>query len=130
MSDSRNRIDVWLKLVCLFKHRADATEACKGGKVKINGNRVKPAASLKEGDVVEFYDGGDHYRRVVVKELPASNVSKEVARTMYVDETPAREKTDAITAIFRERGAGRPTKRDRREIERVRGQGAGDSGQE
>jgi ribosome-associated heat shock protein Hsp15 len=114
------RIDTWLKLVCLFKHRADATEACKGGKVKINGNRCKPAASVKEGDVVEFYDGGDHYRKVVIQQIPLTNVSKEVARTMYVDETPARENVDAITAIFRERGTGRPTKKDRREIERLK----------
>ena len=115
------RIDTWLKVVCLFKHRADATEACKGGKVKINGGRVKPAAAVKEGDVVEFYDGGDRYRRVIVKQIPAAkNVSKEVARTMYVDETPATEKVDVVTAIFRERGAGRPTKKDRREIEKIR----------
>lgn len=114
------RIDTWLKLVCLFKHRADATEACRGGKVKINGNRAKPAAAVKEGDLVEFYDGGDHYRRVVVTQIPLTNVSKEVARTMYLDETPAREKADAVTAIFRERGAGRPTKKDRREIERLK----------
>ena len=120
----RPRIDNWLKLVCLFKHRADATEACKGGKVKINGNRVKPAAAVKEGDVVEFYDGGDHYRRVVVTQIPLTNVSKEAARTMYADETPAREKADVLTTIFRERGAGRPTKKDRREIDFVRGQRA------
>ena len=125
----RPRIDTWLKLVCLFKHRADATEACKGGKVKINGNRVKPAAAVKEGDLVEFYDGGDHYRRVVVQAIPATNVSKEVARTMYLDETPAREKTDLVTTIFRERGAGRPTKKDRREIDLIRGQSAERRGQ-
>ena len=86
--------------------------------MKVNGLRVKPAAVVKVGDVVEFYDAGDHYRRVLVQALPESNVSKETARTMYVDETPAREKAD-ISAI-RERGAGRPTKKERREIERLR----------
>lgn len=116
----RHRIDTWLKLVCLFKHRADATEACKGGKVKVNDLRVKPSSAVKEGDVVEFYDGGDHYRRVVVSALPETNVSKEVARTMYVDETPAREKVDVVATILRERGTGRPTKKDRREIEKIR----------
>ena len=114
----RHRIDIWLKLVCLFKHRGDATEACKGGKVKINGLRAKPSAAVKEGDLVEFYDGADHYRRVVVQSLPEVNVSKEVARTMYVDETPARPKVEIV--VERERGAGRPTKKDRREIERLR----------
>ena len=114
----RHRIDIWLKLVCLFKHRTDATEACKGGKVKINGLRVKPAAPVKEGDVVEFYDGGDRYRRVVVQFLPEVNVSKEQARTMYDDETPVQVRE--VPVVERERGAGRPTKRDRREIERLK----------
>ena len=113
----RHRIDVWLKLVCLFRHRADATEACKGGKVKINGLSVKPAATVKEGDLVEL-TVGDHYRRVVVQALPESNVSKETARTMYIDETPVQPKAERI--VVRERGAGRPTKRDRREIERLK----------
>ena len=114
----RYRIDVWLKLVCLFKHRADATEACKGGKVKINGLRAKPSATVKPADLVEFYDGGDHYRRVVVQELPQSNVSKEDARTMYIDETPALPKVELV--VERERGTGRPTKKDRRDIEKLR----------
>lgn len=113
----RARIDTWLKLVCLFKHRADATEACKGGHVKINGLRVKPAAPVKPGDVVEFY-AGSHFRRVVVQAVPVTNVSKEVARTMYVDETPVQPKVETVNV--RERGAGRPTKRDRREIEKLR----------
>jgi len=116
-SNNRSRIDTWLKLVCLFKHRADATEACKGGHVKINGQRVKPAAPVKPGDLVEFYLGS-HFRRVVVQSVPTGNISKEVARTMYLDETPVQPKVE--TANVRERGAGRPTKRDRREIEKVR----------
>ena len=116
-SNNRSRIDTWLKLVCLFKHRADATEACKGGHVKINGQRVKPAAPVKPGDLVEFYLG-THFRRVVVQSVPTGNISKEVARTMYLDETPVQPKVE--TANVRERGAGRPTKRDRREIEKVR----------
>lgn len=116
-SNNRSRIDTWLKLVCLFKHRADATEACKGGHVKINGQRVKPAAPVKPGDLVEFYLGS-HFRRVVVQSVPTGNISKEVARTMYLDETPVQPKVE--TANVRERGAGRPTKRDRREIEKIR----------
>ena len=116
----RHRIDHWLKLVCLFKHRADATEACRGGHVKLNGQRVKPAATVKEGDVIEFYVGS-HFRKVVVSGLPATNVSKEIARTMYVDETPKQERVDVLTQILRDRGTGRPTKRDRRELEKLRG---------
>lgn len=119
MSDSqRHRVDVWLKHVCLFKHRADATEACRGGLVKVNGQRVKPAAPVREDDVVELYVG-ETFRRVVVKVLPETQQSKEAARTAYVDETPVKETIDAAVGVFRERGSGRPTKRERREIERV-----------
>jgi ribosome-associated heat shock protein Hsp15 len=115
----RHRIDLWLKLVCLFKHRADATEACKGGHVKINGDRVKPAATVRAGDVIEFYVG-THYRKVVVQAVPEGNVSKEAARTMYLDETPVREKVDVLTGAYRDRGAGRPTKKERRDIDKIR----------
>ncbi len=73
-----HRIDHWLKLVCLFKQRADATEACRGGHVKVNGQRSKPGARLREGDVVEFLQG-DRYRRVVVAGLPETSISKEMA---------------------------------------------------
>jgi ribosome-associated heat shock protein Hsp15 len=117
--DDRHRIDVWLKLVCLFKHRGDATEACRGGLVKVNGARVKPAAPVKEGDVVEFQQG-DRPRRVIVSALPEKPVSKETARTMYVDESPAYERPPHLDMIFRDRGAGRPTKKERREIEKLR----------
>jgi ribosome-associated heat shock protein Hsp15 len=113
----RHRIDHWLKRVCLFKHRADATEACRGGKVKINGLRVKPAAPVKQGDVVEFLIG-THFRRVVVAALPDVQAAKDAARAMYVDETPKQE-VEKVT-IVRDRGAGRPTKKERRDIEKLR----------
>jgi len=114
----RHRIDHWLKLVCLFRHRTDATEACRGGHVKINGQRAKASAIVREDDVIEFLLA-DRYRRVVVTGLPEGNISKEVARTMYVDETPA-QKVDVVAKVFRDRGTGRPTKRERRETDRLR----------
>jgi ribosome-associated heat shock protein Hsp15 len=112
------RLDLWLKLVCLYKHRSEATEACKGGLVKLNGNRVKPAASVKIGDLVEISE--PRYRKVVVTGIPGGNVSKAQAReTMYRDETPEVPKEEVITGIGeRDRGTGRPTKRERREIEK------------
>ena len=115
----RHRIDHWLKLVCLFKHRGDATEACRGGHVKLNGLRVKPAASVKPGDVIEFMQG-ERIRRVIVSVLPEVQVSKEDSKTMYVDESPVYERQPVEMTVFRERGSGRPTKRDRREIEKWR----------
>lgn len=116
-SSDRHRIDAWLKMVCLFKHRTDATEACKGGHVKINGQRVKPAAAVKEDDVVEFYLG-DRFRKVIVVVLPDKQLSKDDGRTAYIDESPVPEKADVIAVTFRDRGAGRPTKKERREIEK------------
>ena len=116
----RHRLDLWLKLVCLFKHRTEATEACKGGHVKLNGQRVKPSATVKSGDIVEITQG-ERYRKVVVQSIPTGNVSKEVARTMYLDETPVQERpTRVAAAAYREAGAGRPTKKERREIEKWR----------
>jgi len=110
----RHRIDHWLKLVCLFKHRGDATEACSGGHVKLNGARVKPSAAVKEGDLIELVMG-ERYRKLVVSGLPETSISKEVARTMYVDETPVVTLPPG-QSMPRDRGAGRPTKRERREI--------------
>jgi ribosome-associated heat shock protein Hsp15 len=118
--DERHRLDLWLKLVCLFKHRTDATEACRGGHVKLNGQRVKPAATVKEGDVVEFYLA-ERFRKVIVTGLPTANISKETARTMYIDESPAPPKADTLVPMARDRGAGRPTKKERRDIEKWRG---------
>jgi ribosome-associated heat shock protein Hsp15 len=116
--DERHRL-VWLKLVCLFKHRTEATEGCRGGQVKLNGQRVKPAAAVKEGDVVEFLQG-ERPRRVVVAGLPTASIAKDVARTMYIDESPAYEKPESATKIVRDRGMGRPTKKERRDIEKLR----------
>ena len=112
----RHRIDAWLKLVCLFKHRTQATEACRGGHVKINGQRVKPATPVRQDDVVEFRLD-DVYRRVVVQGLPEKPIAKSLARTMYIDQTPKQE-MDIMRTGVRERGSGRPTKRDRRDMER------------
>jgi ribosome-associated heat shock protein Hsp15 len=116
--DERHRIDLWLKHVCLFKHRSQATEACRGGLVKINGQRVKPAAVVKEGDLIEFFSGDD-LRRVVVRIVPPAQQAKEAARTMYLDQSPP-PSPRAPTRVFRDRGAGRPTKKERRDIEKLR----------
>ena len=115
----RHRIDHWLKLVCLYKQRGDAAEACRAGHVKINGQRAKPSATLKEGDVVEFYLA-DRFRRVIAQGFPTGSVAKEVARTMYIDESPEPQRVTIDMPEFRERGAGRPTKKDRRLIHKFK----------
>jgi ribosome-associated heat shock protein Hsp15 len=116
--EGRHRIDAWLKHVCLVKQRGDAADACRGGHVKINGQRVKPAAPVREEDIVEFMQD-THYRRVVVSGVPEKQLSKEDARTMYVDETPKQE-VDLTRFGLRHRGSGRPTKRERRELDKIK----------
>ena len=119
MSD-RHRIDTWLKHVCLFKHRTGATETCKGGHVKINGQRAKASSIVKEGDVIEYY-ADDRDRKVIVVSVPEAQQAKDVARAMYVDESPPPvERLGRGVTMVRDRGAGRPTKRERREIERFK----------
>jgi len=115
--DDRHRIDLWLKHVCLFKHRSAASEALRGGIVKVNGERVKPASPVREGDLIEWY-AGETLRRLVVKSIPAGQQSKEAARTMYEDQSPPPVPRE-ITVI-RDRGAGRPTKKQRREMDKLR----------
>src|SRR2546428_10779831 len=105
----RHRVDAWLKLVCLFKHRTQATDACRGGHVKINGQRVKPAAPVRQGDIVEFLLD-DVFRRVVVQGLPEKPIAKPLARAMYIDETPKQKMDIMRTGVRRERGGGGPTK--------------------
>jgi ribosome-associated heat shock protein Hsp15 len=111
----RHRLDLWLKLSCIFKHRADATEACASGHVKLNGVRAKPSSSVREGDIIEITDG--RIRKLVILGLPEHSVSREVARTLYRDESPP-PPPHQPRVMERERGAGRPTKRERRELEK------------
>lgn len=118
-TSERHRLDIWLKQVCLYKQRNEATTDCNGGRVKINGNRAKAASPVRENDVIEI-KRGERLRKYVVLEIPSGNVSKEQAREMYRDESPPPPKDDvfggSMSAPRREGGAGRPTKKDRREI--------------
>ena len=94
----RHRIDAWLKLVCLYKHRNQATEACRGGHVKINGVRVKPAAVVRQGDVIEFL-AADVSRRVVVQGLPETQTSKCDCAVCEVCSFPASVRSALIRSL-------------------------------
>ena len=119
-SEGRNRVDLWLKHVCLFRHRAEATDACRGGIVKVNERRVKPSAEVRLNDVIEVTE--PHSRKYVVLAIPDKQASKEAAREMYRDESPPPPPRSFIAEVAgRDRGAGRPTKRERREIEKWSG---------
>lgn len=114
MSD-RHRLDLWLKLVCVYKHRAEATDACASGHVRLNGARAKASSTVREGDLIEITNG--RIRKLVVLGLPERTISKEVARTMYRDESPPPPPAPPRAMMERDRGTGRPTKKERRDLE-------------
>ncbi|CAL9414915.1 RNA-binding S4 domain-containing protein [Streptomyces sp. enrichment culture] len=115
------RVDSWIWAVRLIKTRSLGATACRGGHVRVNGDRVKPAHSLRVGDEVRLRHEGRE-RVVVVKRLIRKRVGAPVAVQCYVDNSPPPPPREAVApAGIRDRGAGRPTKRDRREMERLRG---------
>ncbi|MGW4923202.1 RNA-binding S4 domain-containing protein [Streptomyces parvulus] len=115
------RVDSWIWAVRLIKTRSQGATACKGGHVRVNGDRVKPAHSLRVGDEVRLRHEGRE-RVVVVKRLIRKRVGAPIAVQCYVDNSPPPPPREAVApAGVRDRGAGRPTKRDRRDMERLRG---------
>ncbi|MFF7471456.1 S4 domain-containing protein [Streptomyces sp. NPDC008092] len=117
------RIDSWVWAVRLIKTRSMGATACRGGHVQVNGERVKPAHSVRVGDEVRLRHEGRE-RVVIVKRLIRKRVGAPVAAVCYIDNSPPPPPREAFAPIgMRDRGAGRPTKRDRRELERLRGLG-------
>ncbi|MET8783013.1 RNA-binding S4 domain-containing protein [Streptomyces sp. NPDC004589] len=122
------RIDSWIWSVRLVKTRSIGADACKGGHVRVNGERVKPAYAVRVGDEVRLRHEGRE-RIVVVKQLIRKRVGAPVAVQCYIDNSPPPPPREAVApAGIRDRGTGRPTKRDRREMERLRGLGAAPGG--
>ncbi|MFI6928985.1 RNA-binding S4 domain-containing protein [Streptomyces sp. NPDC050287] len=115
------RLDSWIWAVRLVKTRSMGATACRGGHVRVNGERVKPAYSVRVGDEVRLRQ--ENWERiVVVKRLIRKRVGAPVAVQCYVDNSPPPPPREAVApAGIRDRGTGRPTKRDRRELERLRG---------
>lgn len=120
-SDAPVRIDAWLWAVRQFKTRSAATAACRAGHVRVNGERAKAAQSVRRGDEVRVrIDGFD--RMLVVRETLVKRVSATVAATALEDRTPPPPPRETAAIVpMRDRGAGRPTKRERRDLERLRG---------
>ena len=121
MDDSR--IDKYLWAIRAFKTRSDATDACKGGRVKIGGQNVKPSKEVKSGDVIQVRKGAVLFTYKVLKPLEHRVGAKLVPD--YAENLTPQAELDKLRApvetffVSRERGAGRPTKKDRREIEQA-----------
>ena len=121
------RLDVWLDVACVFKTRSEAQRACKGGKVLVNGHRVKPHRELQIGDRVEVTRGRGPRRQLIVASVDDSHVPKSMARTMYEDVTPPpTPEEQELLDLLRRAGPRPPTsprapdKRDRRTLRRLK----------
>ncbi len=114
------RIDKYLWSIRVFKTRTLATEACKAGRIKYGGNNLKASHVVKPGEIYHVSKGADR-RQVKVTGLLFNRVDAKTAINFYEDVTPL-EETQKYKSMFqapmlsRDRGAGRPTKKDRREI--------------
>src|SRR3984885_6405993 len=113
------RVDRWLWAVRLTKTRADAAAACRGGHVRVNDRPAKAASTVSPGDEVRARVG-DTTRIVEVVRVIQKRVGAADAVTCYLDRTPVAPPTAIVPVAIRERGAGRPTKRDRRALDRWR----------
>lgn len=113
------RIDRWLWAVRLTKTRPDAAAACRGGHVRVNNRPAKPSTMVSAGDEVRALVGA-RTRIVEVVRVIHKRVGAADAVTCYLDRTPAPPPTAAVPVAARDRGAGRPTKRDRRMLDKWR----------
>lgn len=115
------RIDKYLWSIRVFKTRSEATDACKGGKIRVNGADTKPSKMVKRGDVIVARKGPVAYTYKVLELIDKRQGARLVPN--YAENlTPAEEiaKLRAPVETFflkRDRGAGRPTKKDRRQME-------------
>lgn len=116
------RADAWVWAVRLAKTRSQATAACRAGHVRINGERAKASTTVRAGDRVEVRLH-EQIKIVEVRQLLVKRVSAPVAQAAYIDHSPPpppRVERPAKVGV-RDRGAGRPTKRERRQLDRLRG---------
>lgn len=120
------RIDKWLWCARLFKTRTLAADACKGGKVKVNDVSMKPSHDVRVGEVIGVQLGQLH-KVVEVLSIPKSRVSPKDVPNIYADRTPVEEYEriefmHAYKTEFRDKGTGRPTKKERRILDRLKGE--------
>jgi ribosome-associated heat shock protein Hsp15 len=113
------RVDVWLWAVRLYKTRSAATAACRGGHVRVNRAPAKASTQVKVGDRVEAFV--ERPRILDVVKVIEKRVGAAVAATCLVDHSPPAPIVRREPRVFvREKGSGRPTKRERRELDRLK----------
>lgn len=113
------RVDRWLWAVRLTKTRPDAAAACRGGHVRVNDRPAKPSTTIAPGDRISARLG-ERLRVVEVVRVIQKRVGAGDAVTCYLDRSPIVPPTAHVPVAVRDRGAGRPTKRDRRALDKWR----------
>ena len=112
------RVDVWLWAVRIYRSRSAATAACRGGHVRVNRAPAKASTHVKVGDRVEAFVGRERILEVVV--VIDKRVGATVAATCLVDHSPPVVVVKRLPRVFvRAPGTGRPTKRERRDLDRL-----------
>lgn len=121
------RVDKWLWSVRIFKSRTMATDACKSGRVKVNDKNAKASTTIEPGDLVSVRKEGFNLQFKVL-DLIQKRVGAPIAQTCYENVTPEAEMmkyknwyVGKAQVELREKGAGRPTKRERRDIDQFKG---------
>lgn len=115
------RVDSWLWAVRMYKSRSLAAKACRGGHVEVDGEPAKPSTTVGVGSSVRARVG-DRERILEVTGLIAKRVGAPEAQRCYLDHSPPPPPREFVApVVIRDRGAGRPTKRERRQIDRLRG---------
>ena len=119
MTDSA-RVDQWLWAVRIYKTRTAATDACRGGHVRVNDRPAKPATPVRVGDRVSTRLHGRE-RVLELRQVIEKRVGAPVAAECVVDHSPPDPDREFVAPAFlRDASTGRPTKKDRREIDRMR----------
>lgn len=116
------RVDTYLWAIRMFKSRTLASEAIKGGKVKLNNDTIKPSRVVKIGDIYTITISSQHKKIIEVKSFIEKRGSAEIAKQHYIDHSPPLEKSEKQDKAFftmnvkSDKGSGRPTKRNRRNL--------------
>lgn len=115
------RIDAWVWSVRMAKTRSEAADAVKAGHVKLNGNATKSSQQVVPGDRVRIWRN-HHEHDLEVLATVSKRVGAPIARTCYIDHAPPPPPKEFMPSVpVRERGSGRPTKKERREMDKFRG---------
>jgi ribosome-associated heat shock protein Hsp15 len=118
MDPAEVRLDAWVAAVRLFKTRSAAASACRGGHVSVNGKKAKPSMLVHAGDRIDALTPSGQ-RIVVIRRLLQKRVGAAVAVAAFDDLTPPPPPPQEVAVVaVRERGTGRPTKRERRQLDR------------